>query len=981
MKNRHLLSAIALGLGLTVVLLWSLTHPTPPVHANPGIYYVREGGTSTTCITFTDPCASVQQAINLATSPGDEVWVATGTYTENLTITHSVKLRGGWDITFTVQTPITYPTILDGSDDHNMRVRDAPLAEVTIEGLTLRNGQDGIHIWTGDVTVGRCTILNVNKQGFEIDGGTVLISATQILTAQQGIEVDDGVVQVVNVHIAHTSEEGLLIEGGGTVTFAGSTVEDCQQQGIQVDRGSLWLFDNLIRNINADGIRIEDGAVSIVSNTVHTIASDGVDVSGTQTISGNLVYDTVRRGIYAHDGTLTVLSNNVNDTGDDGISTARGAVVTIRDNTVTNAGNDGIDAHGSAVIVAGNRVYDTRDRGINAENGALTITNNTVHNTDGDGVRTAGSSTQVEIRGNTVYSTGNDGIDARGDVIAISHNAVSGCADNGIRSEGDESARIEANRVLSNGVGLAVRGAPVFTITNNVIGDHITASAELTGTGTGFLYHNTLVGSSTGAQGAGLAVLDPLTLILANNIVVSHNVGISATAGATLIASHTLLWGNNDDPVSSTTVILAPPLFVDPARQDYHLLPDSPAVDAGTDVGVNSDVDGDPRPTGPLPDVGADEFPAALSVTKQASPDPVRSGAQLTYTIYVTNTGNVTLTATITDALPNHVTPTGTCTWTPTIAAPGGVWIQTVVVTVESDYAGPLANVVQVTTDEGATGVYTNTLAPDLAVTKQAHTGGSTPPLYPPHRGGGHPVLVQPGEQLTYTIYVTNTGNFHLHTTITDTLPAHVTPTGTCTWTPTITAPGGIWTQTVVVTVEADYAGPLTNVVQVTTDEGATGVYTHTLAPDLHVIKQAHTGGSTPPLYPPHRGGGHPVLVQAGEQLTYTIYVTNTGNFHLHTTITDTLPAHVTPTGTCTWTPTITAPGGVWIQTVVVTVETDYAGPLTNVVQVTTDEGATGVYTETATAFEPHFIYLPLVLRNYQSLSGLQNPGFEPNNR
>jgi uncharacterized repeat protein (TIGR01451 family) len=95
---------------------------------------------------------------------------------------------------------------------------------------------------------------------------------------------------------------------------------------------------------------------------------------------------------------------------------------------------------------------------------------------------------------------------------------------------------------------------------------------------------------------------------------------------------------------------------------------------------------------------------AALSVTKQADPTPVQDGAPLTYTIRVTNTGDVTLTATITDTLPNHVTPTGVLTWTQTITAPGGIWAQQVVVTVETGYTGSLTNKVQVTTEEGAMG-------------------------------------------------------------------------------------------------------------------------------------------------------------------------------------------------------------------------------------------------------------------------------------
>ncbi len=83
--------------------------------------------------------------------------------------------------------------------------------------------------------------------------------------------------------------------------------------------------------------------------------------------------------------------------------------------------------------------------------------------------------------------------------------------------------------------------------------------------------------------------------------------------------------------------------------------------------------------------------------------------------------------------------------------------------------------------------------------------------------------MVQAGATLTYTIRVVNAGDLDLHAIVTDVLPAHVVPTGILTWTPTITTPGGIWTRTVVVTVEASYTGTLVNAVEVTTDEGVTG--------------------------------------------------------------------------------------------------------------------------------------------------------------
>ncbi len=542
MKMRVILSATALGLGLTVVLLALLINHSPIARADSGTYYVQEGA-SGDCLAATTPCSSVQRAINLAVDPDDEVLVAAGVYTENLAITHSVRLRGGWNMSFTARLPATYPTVvIDGSGEHNMRVEGAPQAEVVIEGLALRNGRDGVHVWDGNVTVEQCVILDASKQGFEIDGGNVLISATQIMTAQQGIEVDDGVVRVSNVHIAHIREEGLLIEGGGVVTFTASIIEDCDQQGVQVDAGELWLFDNLIRDINADGVRVEGGVVSIVSNTIHATQSDGLDVSGTQTIKDNLVYDTVKRGIYAHDGALTLLGNTTRDTGGDGIRTDDGTTVT--------------------------------------------------------------------VRGNTVYSSGNDGIDARGTTVVVAGNVVTGCADNGAKIEKAAHAFMDANQVYGAGnAGINLDEAGAFTVTNNIVADAngVSVLVENSAGPHNFVYHNTLVGGATGQQGAGISVTVPgITITLANNIIVSHNVGITATAGASLIVSRTLLWGNGSDPISGTGVITQSPLFVAPASQDCHIQENSPAVDAGIELGVSGDVDGDPRLS--FPDVGADEI-------------------------------------------------------------------------------------------------------------------------------------------------------------------------------------------------------------------------------------------------------------------------------------------------------------------------------------------------------------------------------------
>jgi uncharacterized repeat protein (TIGR01451 family) len=219
--------------------------------------------------------------------------------------------------------------------------------------------------------------------------------------------------------------------------------------------------------------------------------------------------------------------------------------------------------------------------------------------------------------------------------------------------------------------------------------------------------------------------------------------------------------------------------------------------------------------------------------------------------------------------------------------------------------------------------------------------------LAPSFEIGQHaaPIPVAPGGRLTYTLAVTNAGEVDLQATITAVLPAHVIHTGDLVWTPAITAPGGVWRHTVIVTVEVGYVGPLTHVVEVATQGCVTRAHALVLEPGLEATKEAYTD-----------------VVRPGQPLSYTISVTNSGHFDLSVVISDALPAHVTPTGILTWTPTITAPGGLWQETVVMTVEDTYAGPLNNVLQVTSAAGTMAVCTATV-AVEPWWLYLPLVLR------------------
>jgi len=279
------------------------------------------------------------------------------------------------------------------------------------------------------------------------------------------------------------------------------------------------------------------------------------------------------------------------------------------------------------------------------------------------------------------------------------------------------TAAIRGNRIVGNtaisGGGLYLRSSDA-TLHNNVVADNQGDGLHVGG-GTARLLHTTVARNA----GSGVHVTDDdadySTVALTNTILVSHTVGVTVTAGNTATLE-TTLWGSgawtNDVDWAGTGIITGTgnywedPAFVNPDAGDYHVGANSAARDTGVYAGVNDDGDGDPRPMGHGYDIGADEVRVRMKLVKEADFRVLSSGVVLTYTIHVTNTGDMDLHATITDTLPAHFTPSGTLIWTSLITAPGGVWTEHVVVTGET--LGTFTNTVQATTNEGAQAVYTN---------------------------------------------------------------------------------------------------------------------------------------------------------------------------------------------------------------------------------------------------------------------------------
>jgi hypothetical protein len=222
------------------------------------------------------------------------------------------------------------------------------------------------------------------------------------------------------------------------------------------------------------------------------------------------------------------------------------------------------------------------------------------------------------ILGNRTNSTGigrGAGLNQYGGSAHILENLVRGNYGSGAIGLQYNRSRVEGNRVLdnytSNGIVLESRSGNGPLLVNNVVARSGSSAVAVYGYTsvpmTATLLHNTLVGS-----GSGYAVYgNYATLYITNTIVASTTRGITNTtpASTTIVVAHTLFWDNTNDGIQGTNPVLnQDPDFVNPAGGDYHIGPDSAAIDAGLPTSITTDIDGDHRPIGLLPDIGADEY-------------------------------------------------------------------------------------------------------------------------------------------------------------------------------------------------------------------------------------------------------------------------------------------------------------------------------------------------------------------------------------
>ncbi len=185
---------------------------------------------------------TIQAAID-ASNDGDTILVSPGTYYENLTLSDKTVTLASEFLT-TGDEQLIGLTIIDGGGETVITVEESVGSATTIQGFTIRNGEDGISVY------GRVNILN-----------------NHIVDQKDGIDFEAGGGVVRDNLVEYNRDDGLDLDGAVEVLVEGNTFHKNAQDGIEIRlhpyRGStlnVTIRGNVISGNGQDGIQLIDYA-------------------------------------------------------------------------------------------------------------------------------------------------------------------------------------------------------------------------------------------------------------------------------------------------------------------------------------------------------------------------------------------------------------------------------------------------------------------------------------------------------------------------------------------------------------------------------------------------------------------------------------------------------------------------------------------------------------------------------------------------
>jgi len=656
--------------------------------ANIAITYVKQDATGAGT-SWDDAIGNLANAIT-GSSPGDEVWVAQGTFfpeNEFFELKEGVKIYGGFPATgnpgmaerdWSTNVSLMSNTAYDPYD-YNYILRQSAGGVTTttlLDGftITMADGADGtgIYLYEASPTLKNLTITKNTQGGIEMTNSSPVVSNVLLLDN------------------ARAGRPALGIEGDSSPVFTNITVTSPENGYLSVFYGCTPLFYNSIIKV---GIATSDDSDATFTNCYVEGLGGSENWESSQTDGGNNI-----------DGDLTLLS--------DGSIMPGSIAVNAGDNTYTNAA-------GISVDIAGNpRIYDdVVDMGAYEEQGAPIVSIRYVRaggTGDGSNWDNASGNLQdmidISQQGNKVLVAAGTYLTREGDYFEMKEGVsiYGGYAPTGDPAVDERDWAVNSTILSGNGndsgAVIAYELSEESVLDGFVLVNSSGYYATAVYTYESYAIFNNLVIRDNAADSNGGAIYSEDGTPVFNNIVVYNNSSIPiVNYGASPVFNNITISGNTNSafihndyesyPIFNNSILWqdgtvtgeddsasvfvnsivknsggsnnwnvalgtnggnnldTDPLFTNPAADDYTLQESSPAINEGDttlyeNAATSKDLAGNPRLNGAAIDMGAYEKEAAIcSIATTWDGTTWSNGIPNSYSYSATFTGNYIQTA------------------------------------------------------------------------------------------------------------------------------------------------------------------------------------------------------------------------------------------------------------------------------------------------------------------------------------------------
>jgi len=264
----------------------------------PATFEVRQPGDIGT---LGDVYTSIQQAIDYA-ADGDTIYIHDGTYTETLTITgKGLTIIGDNENSVIIQASETGPVA-----GNNVFTINADGKDITLQNLTIRNGDYGIRSSAGNVNVLHCTFYHNGWDGTPYPDPPTQQGAADMWASE------------------HTTNGGAIrIENSAGSEIAYCTVYE-NARAIRYQDGDNG---NIHHNVVYDNI---ESGIYLAASTY-----DGASGCTNTDVNDNQSYNNMNNGILCIGGrNNTIRNNDIHDNWNSGVALWHVAETTVQGNTI-----------------------------------------------------------------------------------------------------------------------------------------------------------------------------------------------------------------------------------------------------------------------------------------------------------------------------------------------------------------------------------------------------------------------------------------------------------------------------------------------------------------------------------------------------------------------------------------------------------------------------------------------------------------------